>query len=836
MLKHFKLNHIIISNQLKVRLREIMGHQITTVIAPMGYGKTTAIKWWERYYARRMKDAVILRQIISTDRVTDFWNGFCNALRGTPELMDQVRALGYPEDVYAMDRLNGIFQEALEESSGPIYYILDDVYILKCVQITRLLTFLAARLPERVHFILISRNQIFNEVDKFHFGSNLCEITISDLQLSTTEILRYAERCEVSLSVEEAERIADSSEGWIAMIYLIFHMYVQTNRWKLDAQDIFMLMDQVMLQPLPARHQEFLVMNSATKEFTAAQAAWLWQEEDAQPLLESLTRNNAFITADQDGIYRYHHMLRQCTRKRFQHLPESTRALVFRRLGRWYFNRQEFVASEQYFYRAGDWNGLMDALAADCSKSRGGADQQDIFCWSSQCPIPVLQGHPDAVLTLMLKLFTFRRIPEMLRLKRILLSSLEANTTLTEVEKNNYLGECELMMSFLQYNDISAMSAFHRKAGNMMNRTSMTIDSNRTWTFGSPSIVMMFHRTCGGLDREIAQMRQCMPFYDQIVNGHGSGAEYSMQGEADFLRGRLTDAEIGYHLAENAAMGRGQYSILVTAKFLAMRIALFTGAYERMEDILDRLRILLKQEKQDIMLNTLDLCEAWLMALLNRPEEVPQGVMSPEAMSALMYPAMPMLMTIQNQVLLAEGELTKLISRSGECAATFEGGHTLLCTIYLHIHLAAAQYRLGRQDDAGKELKTALDLALPDGLHMPFVGNGRYLSELLQTLQHEGIYVKEIGEVLTLMDAFSAGGQTIQNAQWHKVPSAGLTKRELQIVGLAADRKSNYEIAQELSLSEGTVKIHLNHVYDKLGIAGRVGNKRLLLPEILRLK
>jgi DNA-binding NarL/FixJ family response regulator len=48
-----------------------------------------------------------------------------------------------------------------------------------------------------------------------------------------------------------------------------------------------------------------------------------------------------------------------------------------------------------------------------------------------------------------------------------------------------------------------------------------------------------------------------------------------------------------------------------------------------------------------------------------------------------------------------------------------------------------------------------------------------------------------------------------------------LTPRELEIVRLVAARLDNQEIAARLSISVGTVKIHLHHVFDKLQLRGR---------------
>jgi DNA-binding NarL/FixJ family response regulator len=48
-----------------------------------------------------------------------------------------------------------------------------------------------------------------------------------------------------------------------------------------------------------------------------------------------------------------------------------------------------------------------------------------------------------------------------------------------------------------------------------------------------------------------------------------------------------------------------------------------------------------------------------------------------------------------------------------------------------------------------------------------------------------------------------------------------LTPRELEIVRLASEGLRNKEIGERLSITEGTVKIHLHNIYEKLGVTGR---------------
>jgi DNA-binding NarL/FixJ family response regulator len=50
-----------------------------------------------------------------------------------------------------------------------------------------------------------------------------------------------------------------------------------------------------------------------------------------------------------------------------------------------------------------------------------------------------------------------------------------------------------------------------------------------------------------------------------------------------------------------------------------------------------------------------------------------------------------------------------------------------------------------------------------------------------------------------------------------------LTSRELEVLQLVGRGRTNSEIADELVISEATVKTHLSHIFDKLGVRDRAG-------------
>lgn len=99
----------------------------------------------------------------------------------------------------------------------------------------------------------------------------------------------------------------------------------------------------------------------------------------------------------------------------------------------------------------------------------------------------------------------------------------------------------------------------------------------------------------------------------------------------------------------------------------------------------------------------------------------------------------------------------------------------------------------------------------------------------------QGIVLKEGAQHLLVrcLDEVTAGKKWIarellQQALALKMgdggPAAGLrslTPRERAISAQVARGKRNREIAEALGISEGTVKIHLHRVYEKLGVANR---------------
>ena len=89
-------------------------------------------------------------------------------------------------------------------------------------------------------------------------------------------------------------------------------------------------------------------------------------------------------------------------------------------------------------------------------------------------------------------------------------------------------------------------------------------------------------------------------------------------------------------------------------------------------------------------------------------------------------------------------------------------------------------------------------------------------------------------DLLDCLETVGAGGQWIDPAAARLALSAvvnlaasppnetsSLTPRETEIVRAISRGQSNKEVARELQISEGTVKMHLHRIYEKLNVRNR---------------
>ena len=74
--------------------------------------------------------------------------------------------------------------------------------------------------------------------------------------------------------------------------------------------------------------------------------------------------------------------------------------------------------------------------------------------------------------------------------------------------------------------------------------------------------------------------------------------------------------------------------------------------------------------------------------------------------------------------------------------------------------------------------------------------------------------------------AFGQGAQTGTSDDRH-----GLTRREIEVLGLVAEGFTNGEIGQSLFITRKTAGVHVSNILRKLGVTNRVEAATVLLAE-----
>lgn len=822
------LNSIYISERLQKSLQPVSNSALTAITAPMGYGKTTAVNW---YLSRMAKDsqALLIRISIYSQNLSIFWKSVQNAFSFAG--LNFLENYDCPEDEASAGFLTEILCYQLEKCEN-CYIFIDDFHLLKDDRAVTFLCRMAGRIPENVHLIVASRNHFISDDWIVRLGGRLHRIEIDDLRLNAGELSAYIRRCGTSLTDSQLEQLLKSSEGWFAAVYLNLCSFSKSGELPGKTSDIYQMFSASMLNPLPEDRKEFLSAMGLADEFTEEMAEFITKREDVHQILKTLTRQNAFVTCLNDGqTYRFHHMMKECAFRAFRTLDDSRQAFYYERYGAWYEKHGAYIHALSAYRRNQNFAAILRVVQKDAGILLASLKPEEVLEVLNRCPVSVLKEYPLAILVLMRCMFNWKNIPKMLELKELLLASIREHPKLSEEERGNLLGECDLIQSFLMYNDISRMSQFHRSASEKMTRPAISIRSDGGWTFGSPSVLMMFHRKSGDLDKELEEMNQCMPHYYKITNGHGQGAETIMSAEAHFMRGNFVDAHIALEKAYTQIQGNGQESIALCCDFLAQRLSICMDI--KMKNTFEERRKELLQGHNTTWVNIFDSTCAYYYAVTGQTERIP-ALFGAHMLSTVNFlaPGRPMMEMIENQVYLAQGEYSKVIGRSESILAMCQALHYDLVALHVQIQLLAANWKLGKTEQALELLRRSLSQAFPDGILMPFVENYPYIEELLKG-SFFGINENFLFRITRMGKEWEMRCDQLKKEEAYPPVFKVLSDRELEITELMAKHMSNKEIAQSLFLSEGTVKQYINQIYSKLQIPGDVRVKRKYLLEMM---
>lgn len=316
-----------------------------------------------------------------------------------------------------------------------------------------------------------------------------------------------------------------------------------------------------------------------------------------------------------------------------------------------------------------DYASLLRVIEKDCSVELSSFSPNLVLSWIKECPEPVLKENPLALLVLMRRYFSWNLIPELFQLKEIFMESIKEAEHLSIAEKDQLLGECDLVMSFLHYNDIAGMSRLHKSAAEKMDHCAFS--------------------------------------------------------------GDFEAAKISLEKAKIYALEKNQTYILMCCLMLSLRLHLF-GEYSLEKDWYKKEKERVKQVRDPLLLSVLDLCAAYYYVLLDIPQKIPSWIFHDQLNQVhLLAPARPMAEIISNQVYLAKKEYAKVIAKEQSVRKICEAYPYTLCILNLEIQLAAAYWAIGQWENAIKHMDDAIAMAEPDQILLLFSENIFYIKSIL---------------------------------------------------------------------------------------------------------
>jgi LuxR family maltose regulon positive regulatory protein len=310
-------------------VHEHIDRKLILIAASAGYGKTSLLTDYAHdtdlpicWYSLDEWDRdprVFLEYLVASirERFPEF------GARALAALNEGIRAEG-PRSV-AGTLVNEIYE------SIPDYFalVIDDFHLISdSREVTSLFSFLLRRLPENCHILLASRTTTPGlPVIELVARGELAGLGNDDLKFTGHEIQQLLrQNHNLDLPADEADRLAQKSEGWITAILLTTHTLwkglLQTMALAQgDGSQIFAYLAREVLEQQPTDVQRFLMASSVLQRMNPSLCNELLGTDNAREMLALLEDKNLFVSrlaTDGEDWFRYHQLFQEFLRAKLR--------------------------------------------------------------------------------------------------------------------------------------------------------------------------------------------------------------------------------------------------------------------------------------------------------------------------------------------------------------------------------------------------------------------------------------------------------------------------------------------------------------------------------------
>ncbi len=856
-------NDYILKQNLIDYLNSDIDRPFTLVSASAGFGKSTFVSSWleqlEYKYGWLSLDE-------NDNDLQTFLTYFIVAVQQSVDDFGQstLTLLSSPSIPPAKLLLNSLIND-LNDLKELFILVLDDMYLVNNPEIYKFLTALLKYPPENFHLTMISRSDPPLPLSKLRASNKIKEIRFRDLQFSDIETEQFVKRY---LDIKKNDNIVSllktKTEGWItglrlAMINISYHFEneedIKNYLEKLSFSETYFI--EEVLDRLDKETVEFLLKTSILNKFCISLTDYILSSSKnhtpSRDIIEQLIEKNLFIINldDENKWYRYHHLFQSLLRKELKkrYSTEFIDALNKKAL-QWY--EKEFYINDALFHatKINDLEVIAGLIEKHMHKPLNENKWYNLAQWLTKIPDDYINQSPALLIANMWILHhknAIWLIPEQL-------------SHLEEIRKSQNLDkEIELQMKLFQ-GVILFGKARIRESMLLFEYVKNNVSKDKIGTLSLASIYYATASQMYGTGKDvyseyekIIYSKNIHPSYKSILFGALiyikllEGELYSAEDIAlrfkeysksvnDIFAITWSDYFLGYiSFQQNRAESAYIYfnNALKNVYFLNMGASVdcFAGMLltlkllnkqEEYNQTYNRLISFVNEQNDPAYLSTTYSIRARLALLENNISSAVKYMkmadLDFDSGNTLYYIESPRLTNCK--VLLYENDSVKTekaIKKLDEYLELAERTNNTPQLIRIKILRAIALNKINKRAKAILTLKNALIKARPGYFVTPFIEVGYQIRSLMQELIADEI----VGEFSsTLLNEFYSNKNTFQRKS-KNFGNIILTNRELDIIYLLSERLTNKEIANELFISETTVKRHTINIYHKLNVNNR---------------
>ena len=805
---------ILFRERINKLLADILEYPLFVVTAPMGYGKTTAVR---EFLKHKRINPIWVSLIASDGSAAYFWDRLTTQIaQSYKQLGEQLKSLGFPADAPQTAKILEII-DSFEFKKGTVL-VIDDFHLAADPGSFNLISYIVKEGIPNLHIVLIMR-----DMTNIRFGelaSQCYTMTHHSLKFENDEIEQYFELMKYPSSPKEMAKVARYTGGWVSMMYLII-IGLKKGIPVGISSTIDELVERNLYDSYDELTKQFLLKLAVMENFTAEQAEFVLKQPDAEAMLKKLYKENAFIDYDEaTGIYKIHNVLLDFLRRK-QNFEDSGIIELFRRIGEWHLSKGNYNAAYSFLNKAKESEFILELLndaGKIADEFTGFEGIREMF----ECiPKERLFRYPIAYIHYIFHELISgeqeRAINGIRRLNELEQVYLDMEKICPEY-KNRVLGEINILRIFTAFNDAGGMIEYTIRAKELLkDEKSWVIRRESEFTFGVPHFLYSYYKEAGKLDETIKIMTEGFPAFSELSDGCGTGCEYLTLAEYALETGDFAGAELNGFKAVYKAKTKDQISIGICAYFTLIRLYILQGRVQEGLEMLAQLKIEVGSKNSSIYNTTMDLCEGYIFGCLGQLKKIPEWLQMGDMSDAnFLYQGMAFNYIVYGKAVLLANNFIELEMLTESFLPYFSIFNNQLGFMHNYIYEAAAKYRLYGMEQGKAALRKALAIGQADGIVMPFAENAPYVFDLLRAFSNEDSRNEYLKRVILICE------QYMQSLKRFGQSCPVLSERESEVLKLLSEGLTRDEIAAVLYVSTGTVKTHLQNIYHKLEVKGKI--------------